>query len=229
LWRSEAGQSVEIWKGSDGPLFEPPAISPDGLRAVIILRQNGKQSLRVIAADGSQGSPLAETINVRGAASWSPDGKWISIGGDDGTGPGLFKIPTDGSAPVRLVAGVALNPEWSPDGSLIVYSEANVAGATPVRAVRAEGGQADLPPIQVRPAGERYRFLPNGKGLIYMQGGFASQDFYLLDLATMKSRQLTHLSNPETMRTFDITPDGKQIVFDRLRENSDIQLIDLKR
>jgi hypothetical protein len=26
------------------------------------------------------------------------------------------------------------------------------------------------------------------------------------------------------MRTFDITPDGKQIVFDRLRENSDIVL-----
>jgi hypothetical protein len=31
------------------------------------------------------------------------------------------------------------------------------------------------------------------------------------------------------MRTFDITPDSKQIVFDRLRENSDIVLIDLPR
>ena len=31
------------------------------------------------------------------------------------------------------------------------------------------------------------------------------------------------------MRTFDITPDGKQIVFDRLRENSDIVLIDLPK
>lgn len=31
------------------------------------------------------------------------------------------------------------------------------------------------------------------------------------------------------MRTFDITPDGKRIVFDRLRDNSDIVLIDLKR
>ena len=30
------------------------------------------------------------------------------------------------------------------------------------------------------------------------------------------------------MRTFDVTPDGKQIVFDRLRDNSDIVLIDLK-
>ena len=29
------------------------------------------------------------------------------------------------------------------------------------------------------------------------------------------------------MRTFDITPDGKQIVFDRIRQNSTIRLIDL--
>ena len=29
------------------------------------------------------------------------------------------------------------------------------------------------------------------------------------------------------MRTFDVTPDGKQIVFDRAKENSDIVLIDL--
>jgi hypothetical protein len=31
------------------------------------------------------------------------------------------------------------------------------------------------------------------------------------------------------MRTFDITADGIQIVFDRLRENSDIVLIDLPK
>jgi hypothetical protein len=31
------------------------------------------------------------------------------------------------------------------------------------------------------------------------------------------------------MRTFDITPDGKHIVFDRIRDNSDIVLIDLQK
>jgi hypothetical protein len=29
-----------------------------------------------------------------------------------------------------------------------------------------------------------------------------------------------HLGNPADMRTFDIAPDGKEIVFDRLKENS---------
>jgi Tol biopolymer transport system component len=62
-----------------------------------------------------------------------------------------------------------------------------------------------------------------------MQGAFTSADFWLLDLATKQTRQLTHLNNSATMRTFDVTADGKQIVFDRLRGNSDIVLIDLAR
>jgi len=53
------------------------------------------------------------------------------------------------------------------------------------------------------------------------------QDFWLLNLTTMKSRRLSELTDRSTMRTFDITPDGKQIVFDRERQNSAVVLIDL--
>ena len=51
----------------------------------------------------------------------------------------------------------------------------------------------------------------------------------MLDLDTRKIRQIARLDNPATLRNFEITPDGKQLVFDRVRENSDIQVIDLKR
>jgi hypothetical protein len=60
-----------------------------------------------------------------------------------------------------------------------------------------------------------------------MVGPYAGQDFWLLDLATKKTRALTDLKNSAMMRTFDITSDGKQIVFDRMRTNSDLVLIDL--
>ena len=39
LWRFVGGQSTEIWKGSQGALLEPPALSPDGLRAAVVLRE----------------------------------------------------------------------------------------------------------------------------------------------------------------------------------------------
>jgi Tol biopolymer transport system component len=229
LWRYQDGQALEIWKGADGPLFVAPAVSRDERRVAVVLRRQGKLRLHSVSADGAEFQPLTDAIDVRGAASWSPDGKWIVTGGDFGKEPGLFKIPVEGGTPVRLIAGVALNPVWSPNGNLIVYAGANVASSSPLLAVDPRGSRVELPEIKVRREGERARFLPDGKGLIYMQGLLPLQDFWLLDLATKKTRPLTRLSNNAAMRTFDITPDGKQIVFDRLRENSDIVLIDLPK
>jgi Tol biopolymer transport system component len=229
LWRLRDGQVTEIWKGGDGALLETPAVSRDGGRVAIVLRRSGKHQLHVLSADGAELQPIAEGIDVQGTSCWSPDGKWIVTGGSGANGPGLFKIPVDGGPAVRVVAGPALNPVWSPDGSLIVYAGTNVRTFAPLLAVHPDGTSVELPKISVRRLGERVRFLPDGKSLIYMQGLLASQDFWLLDLASMKSRPLTRLENRATMRTFDITSDGKQIVFDRLRENSHVVMIDLPK
>ena len=164
-----------------------------------------------------------------GSVCWSPDGKWIVAGGIDDRGPGLFKIPLDHGAPVRLIAGTARDPVWSPSGDLIVYTGANVSVDAPLLAIRADGTNVELPAIRLRVEGKRYRFVPNGLALVYAQGPFPAQDFWLLDLATKKSRQLSRFNNSAATQSFDVTADGKQIVFDRVRENSDIVLIDLAR
>ena len=229
LWRLRNGEAIEIWKGSNGALLETPAISPDGTRVAIVLRRNGKGQLYVLSADGAELQPIADGIVAQGSSCWSPDAKWIVTGGSDTTGPGLFKIPLDGGLPVRLVTGPALNPVWSPDGSLIVYAGTNVSTFAPLLGIRPDGTSAELPEISLRRLGEHVRFSSDGKSLIYMQGLLASQDFWLLDLASMKSRPLTKLQNRTTMRTFDVTSDGKQIIFDRLRENSQVVMIDLPK
>ena len=229
LWRLRDGQATEIWKGADGALRETPAVSPDGGHVAIVLRRNGKRQLDVLSSDGAELQPIAEGMVPQGSSCWSPDGKWIVTGGSDATGPGLFKIPLDGGSPVRLAAGQALNPVWSPDGSLIVYAGTNVRTFSPLLAVRPDGTSFKLPDVILRRLGERVRFLPDGKSLIYMGGLLVSQDFWLLDLASMKSRLLTRLQNRAAMRTFDVTSDGKQIVFDRLRENSQVVMIDLPK
>jgi serine/threonine protein kinase len=229
LWRLRDGQVTEVWKGADGALLETPAVSPDGGRVAIVLRRNGKRQLHVLSSDGAELQPIAEGIDAQGSSCWSPDARWIVTGGRDATGPGLFKISLDGGSPVRLVAGQALNPVWSPDGSLIVYAGTNQRSSAPLLAVRPDGTSVKLPEIGLRRLGERVRFSPDGKSLIYMQGLLTSQDFWLLDLASMKSRLLTRLQNRAAMRTFDITSDGKQIVFDRLRENSQVVMIDLPK
>jgi hypothetical protein len=172
---------------------------------------------------------MADTVSVQGSPSWSPDGKWIVTGGSDSAGPGLFKIPVEGGAPVRLVTGPALNPVWSPDGLLIVYAGPETASTLPLQAVEPDGTSVRLPPVRLRGWGERVRFLPHKNALVYMQGRLPAQDFWLLELGTMKMRQLTRLNNGGAMRTFDLTEDGRKIVFDRQRENSDVVVIDLPR
>jgi Tol biopolymer transport system component len=163
---------------------------------------------------------------AQGAADWSPDGQWIVTGGTDAAGPALFKIPVDGGPPVRLVEGDAVNPEWSPEGNIIVYAGPLSAGQVTLHAVTPDGIPVSFPTLRVRQGG--YRFSPNGRELVYLPT-ITSQDFLLLDLRTRVRRQLTRLHNLGKLQTFDISPDGKHIVFDRSRENSDIVLIDLPR
>ena len=58
-------------------------------------------------------------------------------------------------------------------------------------------------------------------------GGFRRQDFWLFDLETGDRRQLTSLQPGESVRRFDVSPDSKDIVFERVRENSDIAGIEV--
>jgi Tol biopolymer transport system component len=135
----------------------------------------------------------------------------------------------EGGAPIRIRSGDSRDPVWSPDGEFIVFNGDFAGALQGLRALRQDGSPVELPEFRVSRLGERIRFSRDGKSLIYMQGSLGSQDFWILDLVTRKSRQITHLNGTTRMRTFDITPDGKQIVFDRLRDNSDIVLIDLPR
>ena len=84
-----------------------------------------------------------------------------------------------------------------------------------------------MPEVRVR-LGGAHRFLRSGAGLVYLPG-LETKDFWLLDLATNKIRQLTDFSDRGYLNSFDITPDGKHLVFDRSRQNSDVVLIDLPK
>lgn len=62
-----------------------------------------------------------------------------------------------------------------------------------------------------------------------MLGPLRHQDFWLLDIPSGRRRRLTQLRPGHDMQNFDVSADGKQIIFDRYRENSDVVLIDLPR
>ncbi len=229
IWRRSAGTALEVWKPAQGPVVGAAAISPDGVRMCFPVRHQARSTLRCSAADGTAPQTIAESLDVRGAASWSPDGKWITIGAMEGTGLRIFKIPVDGGSPVRLVDSVSFNPVWSPDGRFILYSGTSRARSAPLRAVTADGRPFPIPPLMVDRVGDSYRFLPGGRQVVVKLGGFRRQDFWLVDLATGQSRRLTRLRPGDSLHRFDVSTDGKRVVFERVRENSDVVLIELAR
>ncbi len=100
----------------------------------------------------------------------------------------------------------------------------------PLLAVTSEGEPKKLPgPNQLLLFGDRYQFLPDGSSLVYLSKGTMkpSGDFWILDLKSGATRRLTQLEGNSEMRTFDITPDGTSIVFDRISKNADVVLIEL--
>jgi Tol biopolymer transport system component len=229
LWRQRDGVAAELSAAGDGAVVAAATVSPDGKTVCAPVRRQHRSKLYCTTAAGTDGRVLAESLDVRGAGSWSPDGKWIAIAARDTAGVRLYKIPVNGGPAINLVPTVSSNPVWSPDGSFILYSGAPRARTVPVEAVTPDGRQHTLPPLTVDRLGDSYRFLPDGKQIVVKQGGFRRQDFYSFDLATGRQRQLTQLRRGESLPTFDISPDGKRIVFERVRENSDIVLIELPR
>ena len=228
LWKLENGAARELWKGSEGGVVAPAAVSPDGSLITFSYRKQGRAGLYLMNADGTNVRALAESFDVRGAASWSPDGQWIALAANQGEGMRVFKIPVNGGAPVRLVDTLSYNPVWSPNGDFIVYSEQQGGGQFVVKAISPSGAPVQIPAIQVGfAAATPYRFVPNKNELIYLRPALPNQYFYWLDLKTGQQRQLADLKQSTQIRNFDISPDGKEIVFTRSQDNADIVLMHL--
>ena len=229
LWRLANGAALEIWKGSKEGVTSAPAVSADARRISFTVRSQSQGSLYVMNADGTDVRTVGASLNVAGVPSWSPDGTSILVSAYTAQGSRVFKVPMDGGTPVQLVDGIASNPLWSPDGRIMLYAGASVLGRAPVKAVTPEGTPVPFPDLWVR-IGSGYRFMPDGTGLVFVRGDSAlGLDYYLLDIATGRERRLSNLKPGSSMEGFDLSRDGKRLVFARGRDNSDIVLIDLNR
>jgi Tol biopolymer transport system component/DNA-binding winged helix-turn-helix (wHTH) protein len=230
IWKLANGKSTELWNAEDARVIGGPAISPDGQQFAFAVLQRGRTLLNLMQADGTSTRVVADSFGLQGSPAWTPDGKSIISAVDEGGVPRLFRFPLDGRSPERLVREYSVDPAWAPDGSFLIYSGPDVGTKFSVKAITQAAAPYSLPALNLTRGARRHLvLLSGGRELAYLRGEMEHKDLWLIDLKTGAERQLTSLPADFDVRDFDISPDGREAILERVQDRSDVVVLDLPR
>lgn len=220
---------TELWNGQQDRLVAGPAIDPVRQRVAFTTAGRDGSRLQVMDANGTGLRTLGANLDVTGAPAWSPDGTSVLVAATQGQDTRLFKVPVDGTPATPFAADYSRDAAWSPDGRFLVFNGADVGPTFALKALSADGRTRDAPDLVLPRSSRRLVFLPGGHALVVLKGAAHDRDFWLVDLDTGDERQLTAFGSVFAVGDFDVSADGREILFDQLREESDVVQIDLAR
>jgi Tol biopolymer transport system component len=229
LWKLQDAMATEVWSAPEARIVGAPAIDRNGRRVAFTVRQGAQTMVIVVNADGTDARVVTRALVPQGDPAWAPDGRSITVAGAVNGTPRLFHVPLDGASPVQLVSEHALDPAWSPRGDVVVFSGADVGTTFPVKAAKADGSALEIPPLTLTRGARHLAFAPTGREVLVLRGGIRHKNVWLVDLDSGAERQVTDLAPDFEVRDFDVSPDGRELVLERVQEHSDVVLIELPR
>jgi len=196
-------------------------LSPDRKSVLLAEMDNdGWLPCRVVPFDGSsRGRVVGPPSGACKDGGWSPDGEWIYVSSNAGGTFHIWRLRASGGDPEQITAG-ATEEEGvavAPDGRSLITSvgfeesEVWIHDQAGERRMSSEG------------FAQNPQFSPDGKRLFYLSSPLAREIFALgeiweADVATGQTQRLL----PGILVTgFDISADGKQIVFAATHEGRD--------
>jgi Tol biopolymer transport system component len=229
IWKIAGGTSTELWRGTGARIFGGPEIDRNGRRVAFSVEQQGRTLLYVMNVDGTQPHVVASSLSLLGSPAWQPSGDGLTSSASVNGTPRLFRITLDGSV-VPLGSDYAIDPAWSRDGRFAVYSGPDIGTSFALKAVTPASAPYALPRnLTLTRGARRVRFLEQDHALVVMRGTLQHKDLWLIDLDTGAERQLTRLAPDFNIHDFDISPDGRELVLERVEDRSDVVLLDTSR
>jgi Tol biopolymer transport system component/DNA-binding winged helix-turn-helix (wHTH) protein len=229
---SSRGGSREIWvSDADGDnllrlsdlkgYVTRPHWSPDGKKIAFGTHQVGRDGVdrqEIFIVDVAEGVPRRIETNVRDVAlpSWSHDGKFIYFTSFEAFGQKIYRCSATGGEATPLRTGRdGMNPQESPDGTMLYY--ASRRANTALVALSLKDGSSEtvegLPPVS-----SANQWLIAGAG-IYFVPTEAPKSLFYFDFATGKSRQVFENSLP-LAEGFSFSPDGAFLLYAQVDESS---------
>jgi Tol biopolymer transport system component len=226
IWKISGTAAMQLWAGSDARFMSAPAVSADGRFIAFSVRQRGQTLLYAMGSDGSRAHIVSDSLELRGAPAWAPDGKSIISAADENGVAHLFRIPLEGNTPTSFIGSYSVDPTWSPDGQFVVYSGPDIGTKFEVKAASAESAAHPLPELVLTRGARHLALLSGGRKLVFLQGEIQHKNLWMVDLETGAMQQLTRMPAEFDVRDFDLSTDGREAILERAQARSDVVVID---
>jgi Tol biopolymer transport system component len=187
-------------------------------------------SCALCAGCGDDDATPKATTTAAPAPATAADGLIVYGAEKEGVPTQLVTIKPDGTGETQithLTDGEAVNPDWSPDGSQIVYNGQSAAGSG-IIVIAADGSGAR----NLTPKGEQGQpaFSPDGRRIVF-ESDVSDNGVFLMNTDGSNRRRLTRSAfrQPDGGPCCDtdpnFSPDGKTITFVRIKKPDELQAL----
>lgn len=216
----------------DSAFDDQAALSPNDKRlAFVSTRAKGTADIWILDLRRHRSRNLTQGAGGNFRPSWSPDGKWLAFSSDRNTPvrptagrfeqlqeASIYVMRPDGSGLRRLTPAGRFSgsPQWSTDGKQVVFYDMDVAQTQTARAGMPGGAVSQIVAVDVL-SGARTA-LTSGPGLKVQPQFVRGAVAYLVkegEHAGLASTS-SDLGTAGNMRNPAWSPDGKQVVYQRL-------------
>ena len=225
IWTVDSDGSNPVQLTSAGVLSGTPRWSPDGRFIVFDSRRGDHSQIFVMDADGSPVRQMTYSDFENSVPNWSRDGKWIYFGSNRSGSWQLWKVPSSGGDPIRVTRNRGFFAVESPNGSLIYYAKEDPDGIWQIPASGGEEKQVLNVPLA---SWGDWAVLDHGIYFIKSEGPNAHATVRFYSFATRKVSTVATVDKaiPPEMPDFDVSPDGKSILYGQVEKSVDIMLVE---
>ncbi len=176
---------------------------------LVVLRRGKLERL-----DGDRGTVLADNVTTRGIVS--PAGNNVCFARDGGAaGASLWRVGTEGGAPVQLAQGAVSCPFWNPDSGSLLFlrqTQGDRGTTTLLREVSLDGRDEGT----VAPTSQFISFAPNTDGTVFIGASRSKAQPNVVLLLRSVRREMTlcehHSSHPDMVRPV-FSPNSRRVYF----------------